>query len=261
MNEEEKKLCEARVVAHRPTVQKFRAIISDAIGNLKKIAKNTYLRLLGYHTASKPSSAKETRDQQLCRTREKETYLERCVKTNDAGSIDAHHWRTAAWSDLSLDPMEIDVVAVMEEGEKLQEEMGVVDNWFLNEASRRTLLDLQGWHMSEGRGDFMCDASLLTLARADAAMPSMLKMITVGGRGGVTNNGFVESFRALLLVAMENIIKELWLDISEKAEHVFAPFIGNSREVTSVLLNFNVKFKYHSVLHFPKYSLDLTLLL
>lgn len=229
MNDDEKKICESRIVSHRPTVQKFRAIISDAVGNRKKIAKGTYLRLLGYHNALKCASKKDTTSQQESRKMEREVVLDRCVDKSE--DWNTNYWRITEWRTLCLDVSDTDVASEMKEGERLLDEKEIVDNWFLNEASRRSFLDLQGYQLSESTDEFSNDASIITLARADAAMTTMLKMITVGGRGGVRNNGFVESYRTLLPRAMDSIINELWLDIKEKGAHELAPFIGNSREI------------------------------
>lgn len=230
MNDDEKKLCEAKVASHRPTTQKFRAILSDCVGNRKKIARNTYLRSLGYYNAVRPSSRKDTNTIKEMRDNEKGLVSLRCVNTLESGKVSTNFWRTSDWKVLCYQTSDVSVASEMEQGEHRLEENNEVDCWFLNEAARRSFLELRGYPGSGTSDEFANDDSIITLARCDAAMTTMLKMITVAGRGGVRNNGFIESFRTLLPLALELIIKELWMDISHKAEHELCPFIGNSSE-------------------------------
>ena len=227
MTEEEKNQCHSRIASHRPTNQKFRAMLSDGVGNRKKISRNTYLRSLGYINAIKPFSKNDSTTVKELRESEKEKALSRCVSILPSGYPDTSHWRTTDWKILCLDASDHDITADMENN--LESNEGV-DCWFLNEASKRAFLELKGYPALENIDGSINDSSLLTLARADAAMTTMMKLITVGGKGGVRNNSFVGSLRELLPIAMEVIIKELWMDISDRAEHELYPFIGNSQD-------------------------------
>lgn len=230
MTETEKKLCESKVASHRPTNQKFRAMISDAVGNRKKISRNTYLRSLGYNNAVKPVSRNDSTDLKELRTSEKERIANRCVTLLESGYPDTSYWRTTDWKILCFDETDPGTSKEMEQAEEEFESGKGVDCWFMNEASRRAFLELKGYPALEIGDRFFNDASILALARADASLTTMLKLVTVGGRGGVRNNAFIESFRTLLPLAMELIIKDLWMDISNRAEHELRPFIGNSEE-------------------------------
>ena len=229
MSEDEKRTCEAKLSSHRPTIQKFRAILSDSIGNRKKIARNTYLRSLGYYNAVRPSSKKDTETITAMRDREKNSIKSKCVKILDSGKASTTFWRTSDWKDLCHDVTDSSVAGEMKQTEEDIRKRSEVDCWFLNEAARRAFLELRGYSSTNYSDDFANDVSIITLARADAAMTTMLKMITIGGRGGIRNNGFVESFRDLLPIALEVLIKEIWMDISEKANHELCPFIGGNR--------------------------------
>ena len=230
MTEEEKKLCESKIPSHRPTNQKFRTMISDGIGNRKKVSRNTYLRSLGYNNAVRPVSKNDPNSLQQLRATEKEDIVSRCVSSFPSGISDTSYWRTAQWRALCCDVSDPDITTEMLQAEEALDSSDAVDCWFLNEPSRRAFMELRGYPAMEISDTFTNDVSILTLARADASMTTMLKMITVGGKGGVRNNGFIESFRTLLPVAMETIIKELWMDISDRAEHELHPYIGNSEQ-------------------------------
>ena len=99
------------------------------------------------------------------------------------------------------------------------ENEGKVDNLFLNEAARRAFLVLKGVSVSFSVDDFSADASILHLARGDASITTMLKFITIGGKGGSRNDVFVDSFRDLLPKASASIIKDIWLDLQTSASH------------------------------------------
>lgn len=230
MSEDEKRSCEAKVASHRPTNQKLRSIISDRVGNIKKIARNTYLRSLGYYNAVRSSSKKDTNTVHEMRENEKRIIFSRCIRALESGTLSTTFWRISVWRDLCYEVSDENVANEMVQAEEQLEKDKKVDCWFFNEAARRAFLELQGYSNSNSSIDFANDSSLLTIARADAAMTTMLRMINVGGRGGKRNNGFIESFRTLLPLALEVLIKEIWTDISEKATHELSPFIGDSKE-------------------------------
>ena len=71
---------------------------------------------------------------------------------------------------------------------------------------------------------------MLYLARADASMTTMLKFITLQGKGGSRNDSFVESFRYLLPKALATVIKDIWSDLEVSAPHELKLYIGNSSE-------------------------------
>ena len=229
LSEPERNECLARVSSHRPTIRKFRAIISDAVGNRKKAARNTYLKSLGYRYASLPESKKDTDVVKDLRDKEKEAILKRCVKRRDEN--DTTFWRTSEWGSLCFSSLSVEVGNEMDEAEKELEQRGEVDNLFMNEAARRAFLLIRGYTGSSSIDDeFSSDTSMLYLARADASMTTMLKFIAVKGKGGARNENFVESFRSLLPKALAVVIKDIWSDLEVSSPHELKLHIGNSHE-------------------------------
>lgn len=228
LSEAEREECLSRVSAHRPTIQKFRAIISDAVGNRKKAAKNMYLKSLGYKYAYMPESKKDTAVMKDLRTKEKEAVLTRCVSKDDEN--DTTFWRTSEWQSLCAVSLSDEIDNEMNVAEREIEQQGKVDNLFMNEAARRSFLVLCGCPVSSSIDDFSADTSMLHLARADASMTTMLKYINVGGKGGSRNDNFVESFRELLPKALAVVIKDIWCDLELSAPHELNLYMGNSSE-------------------------------
>lgn len=228
LTEAERNECLSQVSSHRPTVQKFRAIISDAVGNRKKTARNTYLKALGYKHASMPDCKKNTAVIKDLRNREKESILRRCL--NEENENDTTYWRTSGWESLCLGSLSDEVGDEMNAAEKEIEEQGKVDNLFMNEAARMAFLVLRGYSISNSIDAYSSDSSILYLARADASMTTMLKFINVQGKGGSRNDSFVESFKDLLPKALAVVIKDIWSDLQLSAPHELKLVIGSSSE-------------------------------
>ena len=229
LSEAERHECISRVSSHRATIQKFKAIISDAVGSRKKTARNTYLKSLGYKYASLPDSKKDSVFVKDLRVTEKKAVLRRCVKENDEN--DTTYWRTSGWESLCLDSAFDTIGNEMNAAETELEQEGRVDNLFMNEAARRAFLVLRGYSSSSSISDeYSSDTSMLYLARADASMTTMLKFITLQGKGGSRNDSFVESFRYLLPKALGTVIKDIWSDLQISAPHELKLHIGNSSE-------------------------------
>lgn len=220
MTNEEKQTCISLILTHRQTIKKFKSIISDSIGNRKKITFSTFLRSLGYVNGAKSNSDKLTSSQKAARSLERQIAYDKCFKPDDNGTADTMYWRISEWSDLCLDASVGSAVArEMEQVEKAMEREDKVDNLFMNEAARRAFIDLRGHQVSESSTLYRADVSIISLARSDAAMTTMLKWIKVGGRGGVRNANLNECFRELLPKAMDAIIKEVWDDLKSLAPH------------------------------------------
>lgn len=228
LNETEREECMAKVSAHRPSIQKYRAIISDVIGNRKKSARNIFLKSLGYKYASTPDSKKDTAAVRDLRYREKDIVLQRCVNGGDEN--DTTYWRTSGWESLCLPSASAEVSDDMNSAEKELEDDGKIDNLFMNEAARRAFLALRGYFVPNSLDDFAADSSILYLARADASITTMLKYINVKGKGGSRNDGFVESFRLLLPKALAVIISDIWTDLLLLASHEMNLKIGSSSQ-------------------------------
>lgn len=228
LNESERTECISKVSAHRPSIQKYQSIISDAIGNRKKSARNVYLKSLGYRHASTPDSKKDTSIVRELRNEEKATILKRCSKEGDEN--DTTYWRTSGWESLCLGAASDEVGDDMISAENMLEDDGKIDNLFMNEAARRAFLVLRGYSVSSSVDEFSADTSMLYLARADAAMTTMLKFINVKGKGGSRNDRFVESFRFLLPRALAVVIRDIWTDLQLLAPHELSLNIGDSGE-------------------------------
>ena len=146
LTEAERDECLSRVAVHRPTIQKFRTIISDVVGNRKKSARNTYLKSLGYRYASLPDSKKDTSVVKELRTRDKESVLRRCV--NPDNEYDTSYWRTSGWESLCVTGASTEIEEDLKNAEEDVEKDGKVDNLFMNEAARRAFLVLRGFSVS-----------------------------------------------------------------------------------------------------------------
>lgn len=228
MKEEEREECIVRLSAHRPTIQKFRSIISDAVGARKKAARNTYLKSLGYRHAVMPDSKKDTAIVKDERSKEKATVIRRCLNTRNEN--DTTYWRISDWEALSLPGSSHEIEDEMIAAEQEVESQGKVDNLFMNEAARRAFIVMRGFSISTSVEEFSVDTSILQLARADASITTMLKFINVGGKGGSRNDDFVESFRDLLPKSLSVIIKDIWSDLQSSTPHELHIQIGDSRE-------------------------------
>ena len=228
LDETEREECIAKVSVHRPSIQKYRAIISDVIGNRKKSARNIFLKSLGYKYAPTPDSKKDSATVRDLRYREKDVILERCV--NGADENDTTYWRTCGWESLCPGSAFDEVSDDMISAEKELEDGGKVDNLFMNEAARRAFLALRGYSVTDSSDEFAADSSILYLARADASMTTMLKFVNVKGKGESRNDNFVESFRFLLPKALAVVIKDVWTDLELLAPHELNLNIGNSNQ-------------------------------
>lgn len=230
MSDEQKKECACKIMSHRKTNQKFRAILSDATGNRKKAAKQAFLKSLGYKHSLTPVNKKDGICIREARQKEKETIVSRCVKILDNDVIDTSFWRTADWDQLCLLESFSDVASDLLKTEEKLEKDGVVDNLFFNDAARRAFFQLRGYSISQDKAESEMDFSLITIARADACMTTILKCITLQGKGGSRNEAFVRLFQDLLPKALACIIKDIWCDIKDIAEHELMLHIGNSGE-------------------------------
>lgn len=229
MTSSEKAECETLILSHPQTIRKFKSILSDNVGNRKKATLGIFLRSLGYINGARPSSKKLTSSQENVRKTERQIAYDKCVKMNDDGEMDTMHWRLNSWSSLCLNAADISAVSrEMKEAEKQMESEGVVDNWFLNEAARRSFNELRGHQVSKDLDAIHTEVSILSLARADAGITTMLKWLTVAGRGGVRNSNYNDCFRELLPKAMEAILREVWDDLEALVPNEFAPYIGGN---------------------------------
>ena len=64
-------------------------------------------------------------------------------------------------------------------------------------------------------------------------MTTMLKFISLAGKGGARSDNFVESFRNLFPRALPSIITDIWIDLQSIAPHELSLHIGNSKECAS----------------------------
>lgn len=226
MNNDEKAECESSILSHRPTIRKFKSILSDNVGNRKKATLGLFLRSLGYDNGAKANSEKLTPEQKSTRNLEREIVHEKCIKVDENGTIDTMHWRLSRWSKLCLDSaQDASNAHEMEEAERNMDKDGKVDNLFLNEAARRSFIEMRGHQVSEDEEIVHADVSIISLARADAGMTTMLKWLNVEGRGGIRNSNYNEFFRQLLPKAMEAIIKEVWDDLEHVVPDEMVPFM------------------------------------
>ena len=216
MSDEEKSECQTLILAHRQTIRKFKAVLSDTVGNRKKSTLNAFLRSLGYVNGMKPNSDKLSSSQKAVRAAERGIIYDKCAKLDENGCDDTMCWRLSTWSSICLDKNSSNInCSEMEEAENKMEREGAVDTLFLNEAARRAFNELRGYQVCD-EGDAMeADVSILSLARADAAMTTMIKWIKVEGRGGARNSNYNDCFRELLPSALEAIIKEIWDDLKD----------------------------------------------
>ena len=173
-------------------------------------------------------SKKDAVDVKELRNREKESVLRRCV--NPGNENDTTYCRVSGWESLCLAGSTCEIANDLRVAENDLENECKVDNLFLNEAARRAFLVLRRFSVSSSFDDFSADPSILHLARADASITTMLKLITIDGKGGSRNDGFVDSFGDLLPKALAAIIKDIWLDLQTSASHDLQLYIGNSKE-------------------------------
>ena len=171
----------SKVASHLPTNQRVRSIISDRGGNIKKIARNTYLRSLGYYNSVRSSSKKDTNTVHEMRENEKRIISSRCIRALESVTLSTAFWRISVWKDLCYEVSDENVANEMDQADEQLEKDKKVDCWCFNEAARRAFPELQGYSNSNSSIDFANDSSLLTIARADATMTTMLRMINVGG--------------------------------------------------------------------------------
>lgn len=227
MSEREKSEGISKIIAHKPTVQKFRGILSDSIGNRKKAALQVYLRTLGYTNGAKPNSKHLSENEKVSRISEREYIFKKILRVDALGKADTMRWRLCNQAHICNPGSG----RAMESGSgSSDEEEGFIDTIFMNNASRRAFQCLRGYNVPKSQKDYLTDVSILCLARADAYMTTMLKWIKVGGKGGVRNCDIRDCFREMVPKAMSNILQDVWNDIKELAPHEMSPYIGNSRE-------------------------------
>ena len=203
--------------------------LSDSVGNRKKATLSTFLRSLRYNNEAKPNSEKFPSSQKAVRATEREIIYDKCIEIDEYGDIDTMKWRLSTWSSLCLDSSSSNITTnELKEAEASMEREGVVDILFLNEAARRAFSELRGHRVDDERNFTEADVSIISLARADAAMTTMLKWIKVGGRGGVRNSNYNDCFRQLLPLATESIIKEIWDDLADLVPHEMFPYLQSA---------------------------------
>ena len=229
MNESEKAECETLILSHTQTIRKFKSILAYNVGNRKKATLGIFLRSLGYMEAARPGSSKSTPVQKAARIAERDVAYDKCIVVDENGCVDTMQWRLKPWSKICLNSSENDGDEhPMEEIENKMKAEGKVDNIFLNEPARRAFNELRGHEVCPDLDTVHNDVSILSLARADAGMTTMLKWMKVSGRGGVRNSNYNDYFRELLPKAMESIIKEIWDDLEELVPNEMFPYMGLS---------------------------------
>ena len=246
MSDEQKQDCRKKLSVHGPTVSKFRKALREASNNRKQSCKSKYLKMLGYDFAaqSKPKNNVEKR-----KLIEKETQLarSRIFKILSDGEPDTTNWRLSSYPSVCNDGNTKTIGrmrnAMNNEGDN---ERNRTDILFLNKAARNAFNEFRGYTVPLDSSDGSDDASILSLARADAWITTAMKHLCLEGKGGRRNNGFVETFEALIGKAMERIIDDIWEDIKVLASHELAvgiddydddsdPYSNNIRDWTVVL--------------------------
>lgn len=135
-------------------------------------------------------------------------------------------WHLIPWSKICLNSSENDGDEhPMQEIENKMKAEGKVDNIILNEPARRAFNELRGHEVCPDLDTVHNDVSILSLARGDAVMTTMLEWMKVSGRGGVPNSNYNDYFRELLPKAMESIIKEIWDDLEELVQNEIFPYM------------------------------------
>ena len=224
-----KQVCIDRISAHRPTLRRFRIVLSDSVSARKKAAKMCFLKMLGFKTATTSESKNEDEDAKLARRDQKKIAFERCFKKFEDWEVDTSHWRTRTWDVLCLqtDPTS-NMEKIMRAAEREVTSGGKVDNLFFNEAARAAFHEIRGYNVSQGSTG-NSDVSILTLARCDAWITTAMKLVCVEGRAGQRNFDFTETFKYLLPRALERIIEEMWNDIRRLAPQELLPYIAESQ--------------------------------
>lgn len=221
----ERAQCTSKIIAHKQTVQKFRAILSDSVGNRKKAAFQIYLRTLGYRYGAKPNSKHSTNDERSSRLFERERIHGRVIMASEGDEINTMNWRFFSRSRLCNSNS-----STMEETSDVpcNNDEGFVDHLFMNNAAKRVFLCLRGYSVPTIQKPYLSDVSIVCLARADAYMKTMVKWIKVGGKGGVRNCEIRDCFWDMF--PMSNIIQDIWDDIKTITPQEMYPYIGNSAE-------------------------------
>ena len=238
MSESEKRACISKILAHKQTVQKFRGILSDAVGNRKKAALQVYLRTLGYKQGAKANSKHLTDDEKSSRSLERESAYSRVTRIDAKGDTSTMSWRLLDKFSLgnsvprSGDHASIDFSDDEEES---------VDHFFMNSAAKRAFCCLRGYNVPTNHKHYISDVSILCLARADAYMTTMLKWIKIGGKGGIRNCDIRDCYQSMLPKAMSAIIKDVWDDLKEAAPTEMFPYIGNSKEIVEDPFGNNIR--------------------
>lgn len=242
MSIDEKRECMSLILSHRQTVKKFKSILSDSIGNRKKVTLGVFLRSLGYANGARANSDKLSSSQKIARKLEREIVYDKCVRISNEGNIDTMHWRLSEWSELCLDTGSNSTESNdMEEAEREMESEGRIDNLFMNEAARKAYKELRGHQLSESSECSRASVSILSLARVDASLTTMLKWIKVGGKGGIRNSNVNDNFRNLLPRAMDAIIKEIWDDLECIVPHELVPRIAGVETLENDLFGNEVR--------------------
>lgn len=228
MSHSEKTQCISRILAHKQTIQKFRGILSDCIGNRKKASLQIYLRTLGYRNGAKSNSKHLTDDERASRLAEREMVHDRIVNISVGGDINTMTWRLYPSAQIS-NPTS-DLSNVLADSDVSDDEEGMVDHLFINIAAKRAFRCLLGYKVTKSQSEFVSDVSILCLAKADAYMTTMVKWIRVGGKGGARNCDIRDDFRKMLPIAMNAIIQDVWDDIKSTAPQELYLYIGGSKE-------------------------------
>ena len=133
-----------------------------------------------------------------------------------------------------------------------------IDIFFMDEQARIAFLQLCGYVVPENIEDCKGEASILKLARADAYMTTMLKCITLTGKGGSRNDKFEEIWSDVRDLASH----EIFLHVSNSAEHVedrYGTIFGTGHQFKEILMIISCT-SLQSLLIFERKSVSGTLI-
>ena len=228
MSEVEKLRCISRLSQTKYLTQWWGRVLSEQHSKCKAALPSTFLGALGYYYIHKHIKPKAEQLEQVIK--EQKHARSSLRKYDEKGDPNFAYWRMAPISSIQYEASEND--------EEFDE-----DFFFRSKAARDAFLAYRS-HEHENKDEGDSDATILSLARADAWMfvyIDVMKEDGAYGRGGGSRSDEMKKmFKKCLPHALENILRTCRLHVAEKRSAELVPIVGRG-SVLDVYGNANRK--------------------
>ena len=209
-------LNETADIINKALISEFSALESNLRSDWKKKLKCTFLSGLGYSALGRIGSLKGDAEK---KNEERSVLSNRLLKWNDDGDICCSWWRMGSFKDLRY-------------SEGIEEPDGFQpDHLFKNPAAVLAYEELRGYNL--GDDDREKDATILSLARADAFMSASLKCARQPMKpGGKTGEKHADEFQRLLPRACEELLQTCGRKLQDHYPESFSSLPPSASSVT-----------------------------